>query len=115
MNGAIAWAHYWAGTNANDTLREYVAFEFSPDPADVDDVMTAIGLLETSWPAGATKQPTIARLATQAFALISKVSCVERAVNPAADVLASSRLCQLTNSHSLRRRSLFCVCDHFCL
>ena len=107
MNGAIAWAHYWAGTNANDTLREYVAFEFSPDPADVDDVMTAIGLLETSWPAGATKQPTIARLATQAFALISKVSC--------ADVSASSRLCQLTNSHSLRRRSLFCVCDHFCL
>ena len=25
----IAWAHYWAGTNANDTLREYIAFEFA--------------------------------------------------------------------------------------
>ena len=104
MNGAIAWAHCWAGTNANDTLREYVTFEFSPDPADIDDVMTAIGLLETSWPSGATKQPTIARLATQAFALISKVW----SALPCARCLR-----QLTNWHSFRRRFFLCVCDHF--
>ena len=74
MNGAIAWAHYWAGNaNANDTLREYVTFEFSANPADVADIMTAIGLLETTWPSGATNNPEVATLATQAFALISQV------------------------------------------
>ena len=28
MNAVIAWQHYWAGTNANDTLREYVRFYY---------------------------------------------------------------------------------------
>ena len=45
----IACAHYWAGTNANDTLREYIAFELSAVPKDVEDVMKAIGLLELTW------------------------------------------------------------------
>ena len=84
MNGAVAWAHYWAaGANANDTLREYVAFEFSAELADVADVMTAIGMLEKTWPSGAIKQPGVAALATDAFALISKVR----------------RLCRLRRKH----------------
>jgi hypothetical protein len=34
MNAVIAWQHYWAGTNANTTLREYVSFEYSSQPQD---------------------------------------------------------------------------------
>ena len=65
----IAWAHYWAGTNANDTLREYIAFEFSSVPKDVDDVMRAIALLEVTW----TTERTNKAMTAEAYALLSAV------------------------------------------
>ena len=69
MNSVIAWAHYWAGTNANDTLREYIAFEFSAVPKDVEDVMKAIGLLEVTW----TTERTNKAMTAEAYALLSAV------------------------------------------
>ena len=34
---------------ANDTLREYVAFEYSARQEDVEDTMAAVALLEQTW------------------------------------------------------------------
>ena len=72
MNAVIAWQHYWnASSNANDTLREYVSFEFSAAPQDVDDVMEAIGLLEQTWPTGSVMK--MQTQAARAFALLQGV------------------------------------------
>ena len=69
MDAVIAWRHYWSSQNANDTLREYVEFEFSAVPAHVGDVMEAIGLLELTW----TAQRTSTELTARAYALLSGV------------------------------------------
>ena len=70
MNAVIAWQHYWAGTNANATLREYVAFEFSAQKQDAEDIMKAIGILELTW-TGADHGNQA--LSAQAFALLRRV------------------------------------------
>lgn len=77
MNAVIAWQHYWDATsNSNDTVREYVSFEYSDKPQDVDDVMEAIGLLELTWPGGPkdlNTNKTLMLLATRAYKLLSGV------------------------------------------
>lgn len=56
MNKAIVSQFYWdRGRSAQDTLREYAAYEFSP--AVVGDVLRIIDCLETSATCQATKQP----------------------------------------------------------
>lgn len=69
MNAVIAWRHYWAGTNANDTLREYIRFEFSSNFQHVEAVMEVIQLLEQTW-AGGPKDPVASK---RAFDLLSTV------------------------------------------
>ena len=41
--------HSSSSRNANETLREYVTFEYSAKPADVTAIMQAIALLEVTW------------------------------------------------------------------
>ena len=49
MNKAIVSQFYWdRGRPALDTLREYIAYEFSPAPAVLDDCLRIIDCLETS-------------------------------------------------------------------
>lgn len=49
MNKAIWLKFYWdKNCTAEETLKEYVAFEFSPTV--VDDVLKAVRLLEETWP-----------------------------------------------------------------
>lgn len=62
LNAAIAWQHYWAGTNANETLRDYIRFEFSSDIRHVEAVMEAIQLLEQTWDGG-SKDPVASKRA----------------------------------------------------
>jgi hypothetical protein len=48
MNKVVCFQFYWnRDTSAEDTLREYIAFEFSPDV--VEEVMESVRLLEASW------------------------------------------------------------------
>lgn len=48
MNKAVCFQFYWnKNTTAEDTLREYVTFEFAPEV--VDDVLKAVCLLEEAW------------------------------------------------------------------
>ena len=49
MSAVIVWQHYWTGTNANESLRKYVAFEPSATPEHIGDVMRAVGQLERTW------------------------------------------------------------------
>ena len=64
INKAVCFQFYWNGdTKAEDTLREYVAFEFSPDV--VDDVLTAVRLLEATWNERGVKS-------AEAFGLLQK-------------------------------------------
>jgi len=65
MNKAICFQLYWnRNTAAEDTLREYAAFEFSPEA--VDDVLAAVRLLEAAWIERGPKSE-------EAFKLIEKV------------------------------------------
>ena len=68
MNAVVAWRHYWASTPALDSLREYVAFEYSPVPRHVDAVMRAVALLEKTW----TDQKDVA-MTTAAYNLLAGV------------------------------------------
>jgi hypothetical protein len=77
MNAVIAWQHYWdSSRNANETLRDYVSFEYSAKAEDVEGIMEAIGLLELTWPGGPHDLGTntaLAALATKAYALLGDV------------------------------------------
>jgi hypothetical protein len=46
INKAVESQFYWSDREAADTVREYAAYEFSPDVAD--DVAAAIGILEAN-------------------------------------------------------------------
>ena len=49
MNKALCMQFFWdKKTTAEETLREYIAYEYAPEAAD--DVMKAIRLLEETWP-----------------------------------------------------------------
>ena len=66
INKAICLQFYWnRNAAAEETLREYAAFEFSPE--SVDDVVTAVRLLEAAWIERGPKSE-------QAFALIESVN-----------------------------------------
>jgi len=48
INKIVCFQRYWKGdATTQETLREYAAYEFSPDVAD--DVVKAINLLEANW------------------------------------------------------------------
>lgn len=65
MNKVICLQFYWdQDARAEETLREYAAFEFSPE--SVDNVIGAVRLLEASWTERGPKSE-------QAFELIQKV------------------------------------------
>ncbi len=50
INKAICLQFYWRPeTKAEDTVREYIAFEYSPDA--VEDLLQTVRLLETTWTA----------------------------------------------------------------
>ena len=70
MNAVIAWQHYWGSTNANDTLAEYVSFEYSPRVDDVTAVMQAVGLLELTWEG---KHRDSLAMTAKAFTLLASV------------------------------------------
>jgi hypothetical protein len=65
MNKVVCFQFYWNGkAAAEETLREYIAYEFSPDAAD--DVLAAVRLLESAWLERGPKSQ-------EAFALLEKV------------------------------------------
>ncbi len=65
MNKTICFQFYWKGnTPAEETLREYIAYEFSPNV--VEDVLAAIHLLEEAWIERGPKS-------VEAFNLLKKV------------------------------------------
>lgn len=65
MNKVVCFQFYWNGdANAEDTLREYVAYEFSPECAG--DVIGAVRLLESAWLERGAKS-------VEAFKLLEKV------------------------------------------
>ncbi len=65
MNKAICFNFYWnRSTTAEETLREYAAYEFSPEV--VEDVLSAVRLLEETWIERGPKSE-------EAFKLIEKV------------------------------------------
>ncbi|HUW62343.1 MAG TPA: hypothetical protein VMZ06_15165 [Candidatus Bathyarchaeia archaeon] len=65
MNKVVCFQFYWNGdVTAEDTLREYIAYEFSPDAAD--DVLEAVRLLESAWIERGPKS-------IEAFRLLEKV------------------------------------------
>lgn len=66
MNKTICFQFFWKGnTTAEATLREYIAYEFSPNV--VEDVLAAIHLLEEAWIERGPKS-------VEAFKLIEKVN-----------------------------------------
>ncbi|MDQ1257859.1 MAG: hypothetical protein QG656_2467 [Candidatus Hydrogenedentes bacterium] len=65
MNKVVCFQFYWnKNTAAEDTLREYAAFEFSPEA--VEDVIEAVRLLEAAWIERGPKS-------VEAFQLLEKV------------------------------------------
>ena len=44
MNAVVAWQHYWAATNANDTLREYAVLPPPPSPSSPKCDRDRVGL-----------------------------------------------------------------------
>ena len=74
MNKAIVSQFYWdRGRSAQDTLREYAAYEFSPAPDVLDDVLRIIDCLETSATAQYMKQPADPAPARAACELAERV------------------------------------------
>ena len=54
LNQAICFQHYWnASTTANQTVAEYIGFEFSGRPEVITTVSEAITLLEANYPISA--------------------------------------------------------------
>jgi len=69
MNKAIVAGFYWnPECKAEDTLREYIAFEFSPDV--VEELITAIRILERTL----YQSPTMSADAVHAFEIIDRAN-----------------------------------------
>ena len=63
LNKAVNLQHYWNGRAAMETVREYIAYEFSPDA--VKDVEFAVARMEEQHPHGWEK-PKLDKAALQA-------------------------------------------------
>jgi hypothetical protein len=70
INKTICFQFYWnRNTTAETTLREYAAYEFSPEVAD--DVVAAVRLLESAWEKRGPDSEAAFRLLEQADAKLS--------------------------------------------
>jgi hypothetical protein len=72
MNKVVVEQFYWsASQSATDTLREYIAYEFSPGVTD--DVLALVDIVESAAARSYTKQPANAEEAAQALAIANDV------------------------------------------
>ncbi len=70
MNKVVCFQFYWQPDRpADDTLKEYIAFEYSPDV--VEDVMAAIHRLEETWPQAGPKSGEARELIEKAEARLT--------------------------------------------
>lgn len=71
----VSLGHFWDGTPADETLRDYIRFEYGRSSFVVDTVVQAVGFLEQTWNQNSgMPAPQRANLSDRALTLLLSVN-----------------------------------------